>query len=120
MTTNNARSADAKERVKKSDSLRALKSSIMILSIVGTMAGWLILLNQEAENIAPATTSDFVNSNVVNNAFMNSTFMNNEQTIEPTATTTATTITDISQLRQVNAVAPIRTVRVVARTRSSR
>lgn len=114
MTTNNARSADAKERVKKSDSLRALKSSIMILSIVGTMAGWLILLNQEAENIAPATTSttsDFVNSNVVN-----STFMNNEQTIEPTATT----ITDISQLRQVNAVAPIRTIRVVARTRSSR
>ena len=118
MTTNNARSGDAKKRVKKSDSLRALKSSIMILSIVGTMAGWLILLNQEAENIAPATTSDFVNSNVVNNAFMNSTFMNNEQTIEPTAA--ATTITDISQLRQVNAVAPIRTVRVVARTRSSR
>lgn len=118
MTTNNARSADAKERVKKSDSLRALKSSIMILSIVGTMAGWLILLNQEAENIAPATTSttsDFVNSNVVN-----STFMNNEQTIEPTATAAATTITDISQLRQVNAVAPIKTIRVVARTRSSR
>ena len=116
MTTNNARSGDAKKRVKKSDSLRALKSSIMILSIVGTMAGWLILLNQEAENIAPATTSDFVNSNVVNNAFMNSTFMNNEQTIEPTATA----ITDISQLRQVNAVDPIKTIRVVARTRSSR
>lgn len=36
--------------VKKADPFAALKSSIMIVSMAGTMAGWLLLLNQETDS----------------------------------------------------------------------
>ena len=92
----------ATKTVKKADPFSSLKSSIMIVSIAGTMAGWLILLNQEADTPAINTT---VLSTTVS--------QNSEMTAEPMP------IVDISQLRQVNEVVPVETIRVVARTRSS-
>ena len=87
---------------KKADPFASLKSSIMIVSIAGTMAGWLLLLNQET-NTAP------VNTAVLSTAASGS----SEMAIKPTP------IVDIRQLRQVNEVAPVEAIRVVARTRSS-
>jgi hypothetical protein len=87
---------------KKVDPFATLKSSIMLVSIAGTMAGWLVLLNQETDNPP-------VNSAILNTAI----FENNEISM------TATPMVDISQLRQVNEVAPAQAIRVVARTRSS-
>ncbi|WP_201532009.1 hypothetical protein [Psychrobacter sp. LFX-11D] len=84
---------------KKADPFAYLKSSIMIVSIAGTMAGWLLLLNQET-NTAP-----------VNTAVLSTTASGNSEMAVP--------IVDISQLRQVNEVAPVEAIRVVARTRSS-
>lgn len=94
----------ATKTVKKADPFATLKSSIMMVSIVGTMAGWLILLNQETEN-PPVDTAILSTSTAV--------FENNEMAAEPIP------IVDISQLRQVNEVAPVEAIRVVARTRSS-
>ena len=88
--------------VKKADPFASLKSSIMIVSIVGTMAGWLVLLNQETDT--PAMNSAVLSATVPQNS---------EMTAEPMP------IVDISQLRQVNEVAPVQAIRVVARTRSS-
>ncbi|WP_201558823.1 hypothetical protein [Psychrobacter sp. 72-O-c] len=90
--------------VKKADPFATLKSSIMIVSIVGTMAGWLLLLNQETDS-QPVNTSMLSTSTAV--------FENNERVIEPVP------IVDISQLRQVNEVVPVEAIAVVARTRSS-
>ena len=87
---------------KKVDPFASLKSSIMIVSIAGTMAGWLVLLNQEADT--PAMDTALLSATVPQNS---------EMTIEPIP------IVDISQLRQVNEVEPARAIRVVARTRSS-
>ncbi len=87
---------------KKADPFASLKSSIMIASIAGTMAGWLVLLNQEADT--PAMDTALLSATVPQNSKM---------TVEPMP------IVDISQLRQVNEVAPIEAIRVVARTRSS-
>ena len=87
---------------KKVDPFASLKSSIMIVSIAGTMAGWLVLLNQETDT--PAMNSAVLSATVPQNS---------EMTAEPMP------IVDISQLRQVNEVAPTEVIRVVARTRSS-
>lgn len=87
---------------KKADPFAALKSSIMMVSIAGTMGGWLLLLEQEAGD-AP------VQNTVLSAAVLDS----GEPAITPAP------IVDISQLRQVNEVAPVEAIRVVARTRSS-
>ena len=87
---------------KKADPFASLKSSIMIVSIAGTMAGWLVLLNQETDTPA------------INTAVLSVTVpQNSEMAVEPMS------IVNISQLRQVNEVAPAQAIRVVARTRSS-
>ena len=92
----------ATKTVKKADPFASLKSSIMIVSIAGTMAGWLILLNQETDTPA------------INTAVLSATVpQNSEMTAEPMP------IVDISQLRQVNEVEPAQAMTVVARTRSS-
>lgn len=92
----------ATKTVKKADPFASLKSSIMIVSIAGTMAGWLILLNQETDTPAINTAVSSV-----------SVPQNSEMAVEQMP------IVDISQLRQVNEVAPVQAIRVVARTRSS-
>ncbi len=88
---------------RKADPFVALKSSIMILSMVGTMAGWLLLLNQETDNQSVDTA--MLSTSVI---------AANETVAEPMP------IVDISQLRQVNEVQAVEAVTVVARTRSSR
>ena len=98
--SNSSQTADKK--VKKADPFMALKSSIMMASIVGTMAGWLVLLNQEADNQPTDTT-----------LFSASISENNGRTADPMP------IVDISQLRQVNEIQPVEAITVVARTRSS-
>ena len=91
------------QTAKKADPFATLKSSIMIVSIAGTMAGWLILLNQETDT-AP-----------VNTAMLTAvTPKDSKSAIESTPPT------NINQLRQVNEVAPVEQIDVVARTRSSR
>lgn len=84
---------------KKADPFAAIKISIMMISIVGTMAGWLALLNQENQTAAVSTAV----SDSTKNAVTNATIVD----------------VDINQLRQVNA-APAQEIQVVARTRSSR
>ncbi|WP_413519810.1 hypothetical protein [Psychrobacter glacincola] len=92
----------ATKTVKKADPFASLKSSIMIVSIAGTMAGWLVLLNQETDT--PAMNTAVLSASVPQNS---------EIAAEPVP------IVDISKLRQVNEVVPVETIRVVARTRSS-
>ena len=92
----------ATKTVKKADPFASLKSSIMIVSIAGTMAGWLVLLNQETDT--PAMNTAVLSAAVPQNS---------EMTAEPVP------IVDISQLRQVNEMVPVKTIRVVVRTRSS-
>ena len=87
---------------KKVDPFASLKSSIMLVSIAGTMAGWLVLLNQETDT--PAMNTAVLSATVPQNS---------EMAADPLP------IFDISQLRQVNEVAPVQAIRVVARTRSS-
>ena len=87
---------------KKVDPFASLKSSIMIVSIAGTMAGWLVLLNQETDT--PAMNTAVLSATVPQDS---------EMAAEPMP------IVDISQLRQVNELAPTQAIRVVARTRSS-
>jgi hypothetical protein len=108
MTNSKSPSTQATNKtVKKADPFAALKSSIMIVSIVGTMAGWLVLLNQE-------TDSQPINTAMLSTAaFEDNEFVNNERAAK------SMPIVDISQLRQVNEVAPVEAIRVVARTRSS-
>ena len=101
MTNTKSHSPQTANKIaKKADPFAAVKSSIMIVSIVGTMAGWLLLLNQETDN-QPINTV----------VLSTSVFENNEIAVEP--------IVDISQLRQVNEVTPVEAITVVARTRSS-
>ena len=88
--------------VKKADPFASLKSSIMVVSIAGTMAGWLVLLNQETDT--PAIDTALLSTTVSQNS---------EMAVEPMP------IVDISQLRQVNEMVPVKTIRVVVRTRSS-
>lgn len=86
----------ANKTVKKTDPFAGLKSSIMIVSIAGTMAGWLVLLNQE-------TDSQPVNTAMLSTAI----FENNEMAAKPIP------IVDISQLRQINEVAPALSIHMV-------
>lgn len=103
MTNTKSHSTPAvKKMAKKADPFAALKSSIMMVSIAGTMAGWLVLLNQEKQT-APVSTA-IISTTVAES---------DERAVTPTP------IADINQLRQVNAVAPVEVIRVVARTRSS-
>ena len=52
MTNTKSHSTPAvKKTAKKADPFAALKSSIMMVSIAGTMAGWLVLLNQEQKTV---------------------------------------------------------------------
>ena len=95
------------QTAKKADPFATLKSSIMMVSIAGTMAGWLILLNQETD------------TSPVNTAILSTAVSENGE-MATMATRTPTPIVDISQLRQVNEVAPVEQIAVVARTRSSR
>ena len=91
-------------RTKKPDPFAGLKSSIMMVSIAGTLGGWLLLLNEETSSV-PVTNASTLSTVVPNN---------DERALEPMP------IVDISQLRQVNEVAPVEPIVVVARTRSSR
>ena len=97
-----ALNTSATKTVKKADPFASLKSSIMIVSIAGTMAGWLVLLNQETDT--PAMNTAVLSATVPQDS---------EMAAEPMP------IVDIRQLRQVNEVAPTEAIRVVARTRSS-
>ena len=104
MTNTKSHSTQAANKsAKKADPFASLKSSIMIFSIAGTMAGWLVLLNQE-------TDSQPVNTTILSTAVSESGEM---AKIPPTP------IVNINQLRQVNEVAPVEAITVVARTRSS-
>ena len=108
MTNTKSHSTPAvKKTAKKADPFAALKSSIMMVSIAGTMAGWLVLLNQE-QKTAPVSTA-IISTAIISTAVAES----DERAVTPTP------IADINQLRQVNAVAPVEVIRVVARTRSS-
>ncbi|MBB3105794.1 hypothetical protein FHS24_000285 [Psychrobacter luti] len=96
----------AHKNLKKADPIATFKNSILIISVVGTMAGWLILLDQEADSLPvstaiPVSTSS-PNPNVI-------------------AAQTPSSV-DITQLRQVNEVESpaVEAIAVVARTRSSR
>ena len=94
---------DSNQTAKKADPFASLKSSIMIVSIAGTMGGWLLLLNQETDT-AP------INTTMLSAVALKG----SESAVEPTPPT------NINQLRQVNEVAPVEQIDVVARTRSSR
>ena len=126
-----AANKSANQFTKKGESYLGIKSAILMLSIVGTMGGWLVLLNQEENyaQVAEQTTSSFEqvisDTNLIN--------WGDEATkpmaVSMTATAGESTISsepnqsiDISQLRQVNEVAPVPKpeIRVVARTQSSR
>ena len=126
-----AANKSANQSAKKGESYLGVKSAILMLSIVGTMGGWLILLNQEESyaQIAEQTTSSFEqvisDTNLINWG---------DEAAKPMAVSMIATVgestissepnqsIDISQLRQVNEVAPVSKpeVRVVARTQSSR
>lgn len=90
-------------RTKKPGPFANLKSSIMIVSIAGTLGGWLLLLNEETSSV-PTNTA----------ALNTMAPKSDEHAPEPMP------MIDISQLRQVEEVAPIEPIVVVARTRSSR
>lgn len=95
-------SQTANKTLKKADPFATLKSSIMMVSIVGTMAGWLILLNQETNN--QPTDTALLSASVSENSERAAASM---------------PIVNISQLRQVNEVAPVEAITVISRTRSS-
>ena len=95
------------KNLKKADPIATFKNSILIASVVGTMAGWLILLDQEADSLPPASTAIPVSTSISNpNVIVAQT---------PSGV-------DITQLRQVNEVErpAVEAIAVVARTRSSR
>ena len=96
----------AHKDLKKADPIATFKNSILIISVVGTMAGWLILLDQEADSL-PASTAIPVSTSILN----------------PNVIVAQTLIgVDITQLRQVSEVESpaVEAIAVVARTRSSR
>lgn len=119
------------QSAKKGESYLGVKSAILMLSIVGTMGGWLVLLNQENSyaQVAEQTALSFEQV-VADNNLTNW----DDEAVKPMAvsmtTATGESLTnnesnqsiDINQLRQVNAVTPVpnQPVRVVATTQSSR
>lgn len=126
-----ATNKSANQSAKKAESYFGVKSAILMLSIVGTMGGWLVLLNQENSyaQVTEQTALSFEQV-VTDNNLTNW----DDEAAKPMAvsmtTTTSESLTnnasnqsiDISKLRQVNEVAPVPSapVRVVARTQSSR
>lgn len=119
------------QSAKKGESYLGVKSAILMLSIVGTMGGWLVLLNQEDSyaQVAEQTALNF--EQVVMDANLTDWEQGEAKPMTVSMTTTAgesmassssNQSIDISQLRQVNEVAPVPKpeVRVVARTQSSR
>lgn len=95
------------KNLKKADPIATFKNSILIASVVGTMAGWLILLDQEADSLPPASTAIPVSTSISNPNVIVAQTPNG---------------VDITQLRQVNEVErpAVEAIVVVARTRSSR
>ena len=121
----------ANQSAKKGESYLGVKSAILMLSIVGTMGGWLVLLNQE-DSYAQVADQTAINFEQV---VMDTNLTDWKQGEAKPMTVSMTTIAgesmassssnqsiDISQLRQVNEVATVAKpeVRVVARTQSSR
>lgn len=126
-----------KQSAKKAESYLEVKTAILMLSIIGTMGGWLMLLNQEASSAQVTNQSTLSFEQVVTDTnFVPDTNLANwdEEMAKPMAVSMTTTAgesltsnasnqnIDISQLRQVNEAAPVPSapVRVVARTQSSR
>lgn len=126
-----ATNKSVKQSAKKGESYLGVKSAILMLSIVGTMGGWLVLLNQEdsyvqvAEQTALSFEQVVADNNLTNwddeAAKPMAVSMTNSAGESMTNNASNQSI-DISQLRQVNEVAPVPSapVRVVARTQSSR
>ena len=126
-----AANKSANQFAKKGESYLGVKSAILMLSIVGTMGGWLVLLNQEESyaQVAEQSTSSFEQVISDTNLINWGDEAAKPMAVSMTATVGESTISsepnqsiDISQLRQVNEVAPVPKpeVRVVARTQSSR
>lgn len=119
------------QSAKKGESYLGVKSAILMLSIVGTMGGWLVLLNQE-DSYAQVDEQAAINfEQVVTDTNLTDWDQGEAKPMTVSMTTTAgesmtssssNQSIDISQLRQVNEVAPVPKpeVRVVARTQSSR
>ncbi|SUD90556.1 Uncharacterised protein [Psychrobacter phenylpyruvicus] len=119
------------QAAKKAESYLGVKSAILMLSIVGTMGGWLVLLNQE-DSYAQVTDE----SGLSFEQMVADTNLANwdDEAAKPMAVSMTTTAgesltnnasnqsIDINQLRQVNTVTPVpnQPVRVVATTQSSR
>lgn len=126
-----ATNKSASQSAKKGEAYLGVKSAILMLSIVGTMGGWLVLLNQEnsytqvAEQTALNLEQVVADNNLTNW---------DDEAAKPMAVSMTTTASesmtnnasnqsiDINQLRQVNTVTPVpnQPVRVVATTQSSR
>ena len=126
-----------KQSAKKAESYLGVKTAILMLSIIGTMGGWLMLLNQEASSAQVTNQSTLSFEQVVtdNNVVTDTNLANWDEEMAKPMTVSMTTTAgenvthnasnqsiDISQLRQVNEAAPVPSapVRVVARTQSSR
>lgn len=126
-----------KPSAKKAESYLGVKTAILMLSIIGTMGGWLMLLNQEANStqVTDQSTVSFEQVVADTNVVPDTNLANwDDETAKPITVSMTTTAgesltnnasnqsMDISQLRQVNEVAPVPKpeVRVVARTQSSR
>lgn len=119
------------QSAKKGESYLGVKSAILMLSIVGTMGGWLVLLNQE-DSYAQVDEQAAINfEQVVTDTNLTDWEQGEAKPMMVSMTTTAgesmvssssNQSIDISQLRQVDEVAPVPKpeVRVVARTQSSR
>jgi len=127
----------SKQSAKKAESYLGVKTAILMLSIIGTMGGWLMLLNQEASSaqVTDQSTLSFEQVVTDTNVVPDTNLANwDEETAKPMTVSMTTTAgesltsnvsnqnIDISQLRQVNEAAPVPSapVRVVARTQSSR
>ncbi len=121
----------ANKSTKKAESYLGVKSAILMLSIVGTMGGWLVLLNQEDSyaQVTDQTALSFeqvvADNNLTNwddEAAKSMTVSMSTSSGESMTNNESNQSIDISQLRQVNesASVPNQPVRVVARTQSSR
>lgn len=110
----------ARKSVRKPQSFVFVKSNIMVFSIAGTLAGWVLFVSQETQ-LQPANEVAPVAAQQVE--------LQDPTPLDPQLTTQAAvqapqepTLVDISQLRQVNAdtVQPEMQNVAVTRTRSSR
>lgn len=110
----------SRKSVRKPQSFVFVKSSIMVFSIAGTLAGWVLFVSQETQ-LQPANEVAPVAAQQVE--------LQDPTPLDPQLTTQAAvqapqepTLVDISQLRQVNAdtVQPEMQNVAVTRTRSSR